>query len=502
MSRLARSAPDGVFTGEGPNGMRELLHVDYEIRFEISPAGGPPRARVRSIAGEQAAEVRVPERLFDPATLSGLARAVRKGGRSVELVDEPAVSPREYGQELYRALFSGALGEHLGESWGRARAPGAGLRLRIVADLEEPNLARLARLPWELLHDGGKLGFLAAGDRRILLVRHLEVPQAIEALAASWPIRVLGIASAPPGEAPLDLEREKGRLEAAIRRVPGVRLEFLPRADLACLRAKLLAEPAQVVHFMGHGSFDPATGQGELLFEGEHGAVQKAPGPVFASTLADLGVRLVVLNACNSGSTGGNCGAAPFGGVATALVRGGLLAVVAMQFPISDTAALCFATAFYERIAALDPVDAALAEARRRMHEADQGSFEWATPVLYLRAPDGRILDRVRPTPASGRFEWPVKPGLAALASGATQTIAWASFGLLGLSIAGALGLPVGGRGGPSLATAAVLVLVAGAIALFSDRALAERARAAAWWVRGVSLLAGWLSLILVWHRS
>ena len=101
-------------------------------------------------------------------------------------------------------------------------------------------------------------------------------------------------------------------------------------------------------------------------------------------------LRLVVLNACEGARSARDD---PFRGVAQALVRQGIPAVIAMQFEISDPAALVFSQSFYQAIADGLPVDVATVEARRAMF-ADGNEVEWATPVLYLRSPDGRVFVR------------------------------------------------------------------------------------------------------------
>ena len=74
-------------------------------------------------------------------------------------------------------------------------------------------------------------------------------------------------------------------------------------------------------------------------------------------------------------------------------MRQGIPAVIAMQFEISDPAALVFSQSFYQAIADGLPVDVATVEARRAMF-AEGNEVEWATPVLYLRSPDGRVFRR------------------------------------------------------------------------------------------------------------
>src|SRR6185503_16705930 len=77
-------------------------------------------------------------------------------------------------------------------------------------------------------------------------------------------------------------------------------------------------------------------------------------------------------------------------GVATNLVRLGIPAVVAMQFEISDEAAITFSSEFYAALVDGLPVDAAVAEARKAMYATSD--VEWATPVLYMRSSNGVLF--------------------------------------------------------------------------------------------------------------
>jgi hypothetical protein len=112
-------------------------------------------------------------------------------------------------------------------------------------------------------------------------------------------------------------------------------------------------------------------------------------------------LRLVVLNACEGAQTGMQ---APYSSIAEHLVRRGLPAVVAMQTAITDSAAVEFTRSFYGALANGLPVDAACAEARKAMSLAAPGSWEWATPVLYLRSPDGELWTREAKT-EGGKME-------------------------------------------------------------------------------------------------
>ncbi len=70
-------------------------------------------------------------------------------------------------------------------------------------------------------------------------------------------------------------------------------------------------------------------------------------------------------------------------------------AVLAMQFPISDPAAIALSREFYSALADGYPIDAALSEARKADQEAG-GPLEWGTPVLFSRSDDNRLIEMPR----------------------------------------------------------------------------------------------------------
>jgi hypothetical protein len=157
---------------------------------------------------------------------------------------------------------------------------------------------------------------------------------------------------------------------------------------LSELRRELLRDTYHVLHYMGHGGFDQQRG-GFLMFTDDTGRAVQV-------TAADLGVilrdhssmRLAVLNACQAGRTDPHD---PFAGVAETLLRRGIPAAIAMQFEITDIAAVEFAPALYGALATGRSIDVALAEARKAMYTVSP--LEWATPVLYLRADSTRLFD-------------------------------------------------------------------------------------------------------------
>ncbi len=130
------------------------------------------------------------------------------------------------------------------------------------------------------------------------------------------------------------------------------------------------------------------------MLEDEAGRGRPLSGQYLGALLHDEEtLRLVVLNACEGARTGTSD---PFAGAAQSLVQQGLPAVIAMQFEVTDQAAITFSREFYSAVADGYPVDGALAEARKGIF-ATGNDVEWGTPVLYMRLPDGKVFDVARP---------------------------------------------------------------------------------------------------------
>ena len=378
--------------------------MDYQsFTLALEPKGdGAFRAHVSSPAGEGSSLFRLPgdrgrldalRRAFHPET--GIARDV-----AGEAPAEPEIHPAAVGEELFQALFQGQVLELFLQSLGQIRGRGGqGLRLQLRFDPADPDLAALDALPWELLAGRGG-GFLAL-DRSTPIVRYLEVEQPVVPLPLDGPLRVLAVVSDPEGVVALDLEAERRRIEETWGRELGVEVDFLEHPTVPALRDALLDRPAHVLHFMGHGTFDAGTGEGALLLEGEKGRAEPVSGGQLVRHLRlPQPPALVVLNACHTGRPVPRQGLDPFAGVATSLVKGGLLAVVAMQHAISDLAAIAFCGTLYRRMAAGDGVDAAVTEGRLAI-SGTQGTrpLEWAVPVLFLRMETGRVVDVPRISP-------------------------------------------------------------------------------------------------------
>ena len=271
----------------------------------------------------------------------------------------------------------------------------AGLRIRLrFSDCPE-----LSELPWEYLYEREHNRFLCLSDRTPL-VRYLEVTDSVRVVPVTPPLRILVVIASPSDLEQLNSEQEWSNVTTALSgltqrgRVEVVRLA---EPTLSALQRQLRRDTYHIFHFIGHGGFDPQTQAGMLAMEDDHGRYRLVGGDDLGIMLRDhRSLRLAVLNSCE-GARGDR--ADPFSGTAQSLVQQGIPAVVAMQFEITDDAAITFGHVLYEAIADGYPLDAATTEARKAIY-ADGNLTEWGTPVLYLRAPDGHIFDiQDRPPP-------------------------------------------------------------------------------------------------------
>lgn len=337
---------------------------------------------------------------------------------------------RDLGQRLFYTLFPAPILEMFREAGQRI---GPDERLRVVLNLPLPE--PLADLPWELIYDArGEHGFLARSRSAPLVRRYTDVAFPHKP-PSKGPLRVLVVTASPAGSPPLSGERETeqiiGRLQKGLglrdslrllwrhlqepgslpdlvrRLIRGRRFEVVPplhHATRAALQERIAqansaGEGFHVVHFIGHGKATPDGGV--VLLEGDD-----APDPVPAEHLAEMldqpALNLVVLNACETASTG-----ELFQSVAEATVRRGVPAVIGMQVPVLDGAAVDFAREFYRAWAAGEPIEVAVAYARRLVRQLGRGAAaDWSIPVLYMGHTGGlapKSLERVR------RLPWPVR---------------------------------------------------------------------------------------------
>ena len=380
----------------GGVGRHEWANVVTVIEVAIGPGHGPRLFRVEvvaSAAGEASAEVELDvdwllarRGLLQQAVLASAAPS----RRVLPTTEQPV---REVGQ----LLFDGLLGA--GEVAGQYRACAAvaatrGEGLRVVLRIDTP---ALAGLPWEAMYDQAVGAYVCRQDQ---LIRHVPVVSVSAPLRIRPPLQILGVASSPRGLPALDVEQERDQLTRALARAVSqglAQVHWAPSATWPELQDMLLEGEWHVLHFVGHGDFHPGRDEGVLALVGEDGRADL----ITAHRLVDLlrqarpMPRLVVLNSCSGGAAGVSD---LFSGTAAALVRGGVSAVAAMQYEITDPAAAAFARGFYAAIVRGRSVAEAVSSGRVAILGLSDRTLEWVTPVLYLRGHDSQLYS----LPAAG----------------------------------------------------------------------------------------------------
>jgi hypothetical protein len=371
--------------------MATFEYLDFEVAVSSAEAGQFAVTVLRSPAGEARGLLAWP---WSTAQSAGLLADFSLAAAGVGSAAESSAA-QAFGAELFQRLFAGEVGYCYQASKATTRMQGKGLRLKLR--IEPP---ALLSIPWELLYDPHHAEFIAL-SRQTPLVRYLAVLQPIPPLTAGGPLQILGMAASPAELPPLDLAAEQARLAEAL-----APLHHQGKAELVWAsgpRWRDLHGAAQsgqwrVIHFIGHAGYDAEAGEGVLLLEDDARRLRPLRAMELARLLDDQPrLRLVVLNACE-GTRGDDEQA--FSSLATALVRRGLPAVVAMQFPMTDATAVEFSRSFYSALAAGLPIDTAISGARQALSVSQPQTLAWAAPVLYLRAADGRLWLPAEPAQA------------------------------------------------------------------------------------------------------
>jgi hypothetical protein len=362
-----------------------MNYQDFDLL--IDRVGENMRAQViNSPAGQATAEFRLPfseDKLENYLLRLGRTHAVAT--RRVE--SQEMNTAKAFGAALFDAVFTGDVKACFRSSIDEVRRQNAGLRIRLR--LADPSVADL---PWEFLYNRSVNRFIALSIHTPL-VRYMDLPERIQPIAVKPPIRVLVMISSPSDFPPLDVEAEWTQLNESLadRIAAGqIAIERLAGASLEALQHRLRRESYHIFHFIGHGEFDEALQEGVLILESENKRGHKVDSQFLGMLLHDHeSLRVAILNACEGARTSRTD---PFAGSAQSLVQQGIPAVIAMQFEIANDVAGRFAHEFYGALADGYPIDASLTEARKSIFAAGR-EVEWGTPVLYLRAPDGRIFD-------------------------------------------------------------------------------------------------------------
>ena len=303
--------------------------LDFQV--EISAAGEHGYAVTARApdGGEAAATLQLPIATAElDARIGRIQDAVIASSatvrRSLSSQERPV---QELGSLLFNALGNTVHGLLLAS---RQQAAREGRQLRLVLHVRPPELARL---PWEFLYDAGEDDYVCFSTP---LIRYPPVLEPQRPLQVAPPLRVLGMVARPGDQQTLAVDDEQRRLRQAL-----AELEHAGRVELGWatgqtwreLRDAMRQGPWHIFHFIGHGGFDAAAGEGTLALADDGGRTYALRANGLAMLLrGHPSLRLVLLNACDTGQASA---LDPFSSVAGALMRRGIPAVLAMQFEIT-----------------------------------------------------------------------------------------------------------------------------------------------------------------------
>lgn len=349
---------------------------------------------------------------FTPADLARFHRLLATGETDGADSNNVNALLQAWGERLFRALFPGPLYTIVQSSYRFAYGERARLRIRLQIN----HAPALAMVPWEYLFDPVRKEFVALSLQSPFL-RYTNLMHRIVPFKVAPPLRMLVVSASPGGYPAFDRDQAWFTILDSLDYLAlenKLILERLTKPTLFDLQRRLREKEYHLLHFIGHGSTHPFTGEGSLIFEDEMGRGRPVTGEHLGALLRDhFPLRLVTLTACEAVRTPA---ANPYLAIAANLIRRGVPAVVATHSSLPTTATTTFANTFYRMIADFAPVDLAMNETRRVL-VGDQHKAAWGLPVLFMRTPEGQLFEavpadsqKVEPAPAGttrSRRLWP-----------------------------------------------------------------------------------------------
>ncbi|MDJ0756671.1 MAG: CHAT domain-containing protein [Ardenticatenaceae bacterium] len=291
---------------------------------------------------------------------------------------------KKLGQILFNFLFPRSIYSVFSNLYTEMLKVERGVRIRLQIEAPELN-----HLPWEFIYNEENDEFLARNPLTPV-VRFLERGYKPRSLVVDEVLRILVVVASPQNQTQLDAQDELRQLQNALEGIKDrVRIDLLDRATKEKLRFQVSTNRYDVVHYIGHGDFKD--GVGYLLLEDEQRQADRMPIDLLKTAFRNRGIKIAVLNACNTASTAVDAPA--FASVAQGLVSAEIPAVFAMQTKIPDYLSAKVTRLLYSYVAFNQPLDQVITEMRIgvAIQAREEHQTLWGTPVLYLQPPNGTL---------------------------------------------------------------------------------------------------------------
>lgn len=320
-----------------------------------------------------------------------LSEELRTRFRLLEKRDLDKEQIKDLGRHLSDLLFPPKVRDLFKNSYSMLKSD-EGLRVRLRL-----NDNQIGDVPWEYVCFNND-DFLVL-NHRISLVRYelLKEPEGSMTPLSSDFIRVAVLLSSPqdPTYPDLDLNTELEYLKKAFKDERVIVPEYYENATTETLQEILTKDNLHVFHFSGHGKYQRIFGknQGYIILVDKDQKPVLFPADKLALNLKGRNIRLAFLGSCNSGRRDQ---INPWNGVAPALTKAGIPAVLAMQYSIRDGNAINFSKRFYQSLVKGVDIDTAVADGRMAIFNtaADDKERDWGVPVLYLRSHGGVLFPK------------------------------------------------------------------------------------------------------------
>ncbi len=255
----------------------------------------------------------------------------------------------------------------------------------VLAVQDKPG--RLAAIPWELLHDG----LIDEHGRGFLGLKYpvYRLPTSVSSLGrVTGQIEKALIVAADPTRQ-LEPDQEAGWLESTLAQAGvAVDVRLSDDADVGDpekIKDLIREGGYQLLHFIGHGQFNPGDPARSKLILGRAKEKGKAiTATALAQVARESNLILVFLSACEgAGEAGEKILPWQEAGLVEALIRAGVPATVGMRWIVGDGNSRLLVERFYETLLGGDPLEHALMLARWKL--SDAGQPDWANPILTKR---------------------------------------------------------------------------------------------------------------------
>jgi len=413
-------APDYQVAAQSPSSIFELTVLDpsHVDAFDLPDAGGTDDRVPLLYAAYGGARVIVPFRLkishvpavqdntVLDAQFEAMAKELRQRlgrlfgyDRRVKAVLDGDKNAKPLGKEEMRAF---------GVELFKTLFPEDVKRLYDVARAREPDNVFIVftsmidwvfDFPWEFSVDPARETQLVTED--VHFVRNVLTLTPVEYTEPGRQLRMLIATAEPDGLAPLSATEETAKLLRELEPLKQAELitcDVIEGTTARNLKNKVATGKYDIVHFIGHGYWKKNPSEYGLMMEDSAGGLVELGGEDLRKLLSKRGLRLVFLNACDTGRSAreeDDDGAkkASINGVAQDLFGRGVPNVIANQFPVGDRVAVAFARGVYEYLAHGKTVAQAVREARiATRFEPRSQAMDWAVPVVYARDPKDRLV--------------------------------------------------------------------------------------------------------------